>query len=488
MGVLLADGTGDLTWTRVWPAGETPAPRAGHVLVADPGGAAVWLAGGRTADGVAGDLWRFDVPSETWARYAGTATVRDAKLGRWGGCATVDPQDRLLYWYGGLTGTIRSPDTSATHVAASLDDGRTWVIDRPCEGMACPPPAASCSLAQRPDGTLVLLEPSGLAGTSPTALLLHPAWGGWHTAAFPVLRDEDAPPPEPADCDGDGQPEDHIGGPCMAGLSWWDEPGTWSCGYGTRECQDMATTPVESGDVEYYEPIRAATLQDSLLWTQTDTELSVLDLTVPQPPGPATPHASTWLPGYPVDVVGTWEGGVSLTEMGLDLVWYSSSGLLVLDTLPLAGGVRMAASGTEVHVQAGGTLVTLSVSGGSFTVLAETPLPAGVRDLGTDGEGRLLLLGGSTLGLFGHAGSGGPDPLPLLDEAWLPVTGRRLRVDGYVADVTSLLPGVRYSVTSSGALVEMATHELDSEVAHVRRSPGWAILRDGGAVHWVRRW
>jgi len=101
--------------------------------------------------------------------------------------------------------------------------------------------------------------------------------------------------------------------------------------------------------------------------------------------------------------------------------------------------------------------------------------------------GRPVVLSRNGLTLFGDPDPQVVTPLPLLDEAPLCVTGRRLRVVGAVADVLLLRYGIRYAVDPQGALVEGPLHDLRGGRARIQTSDPWAVRVRGGGVEWARR-
>ena len=78
-------------------SGAAPAPREDHTWTVDPATGSAWLFGGRDRGTVHGDLWRFDLATDTWTAVTPTAPAPAARFGH--GAAWV-PGLGLVIWAG----------------------------------------------------------------------------------------------------------------------------------------------------------------------------------------------------------------------------------------------------------------------------------------------------------------------------------------------------------------------------------------------------
>ncbi len=186
------------TWSRVSPGGEAPARREDHTWVVDPDAGTAWLFGGRSGSTLRGDLWAYDLASDTWSRIAPIGPSPAARFGhdatwvpgrglvifggqagpttffddvwqfdpqalrwtklaasgavpkaRYGSCADIGPDGRLWVSHGFTEDGTRFADTKAY----DLDSGR-WTDVTPTGSV----PVARClhSCWWTPDGRFVL--------------------------------------------------------------------------------------------------------------------------------------------------------------------------------------------------------------------------------------------------------------------------------------------------------------------------------------------
>jgi hypothetical protein len=71
---------GSLTWTRI-DAGPGPRPREDHTWTVDGDGDAAYLFGGRSSGEVYGDLWRYDLAADSWSRLEPAGSSPAARFG-----------------------------------------------------------------------------------------------------------------------------------------------------------------------------------------------------------------------------------------------------------------------------------------------------------------------------------------------------------------------------------------------------------------------
>jgi hypothetical protein len=87
------------TWTELAPAGPVPAPRSNPSLVYDGASKRLLLYGGKTAEGASGESWRYDLATNTWARFE-----NDGAPGPRSSQGTAgDRETRRAYLFGGQT-------------------------------------------------------------------------------------------------------------------------------------------------------------------------------------------------------------------------------------------------------------------------------------------------------------------------------------------------------------------------------------------------
>jgi len=73
-----------LTWSPLEPGGTAPAAREDHTWTLDPATRTGWLFGGRDGGTMFGDLWRYDLASDTWARQTPVGKGPAARFGHTG--------------------------------------------------------------------------------------------------------------------------------------------------------------------------------------------------------------------------------------------------------------------------------------------------------------------------------------------------------------------------------------------------------------------
>lgn len=112
------------TWSQLRPPGPRPDARFGHSAVWVVGTGLVVFAGQRGAD-FFGDLWAYDPASGRWARLPERGA---APAARYGSCAIVDPDGRLVISHGftfrGRFDDTRAYDFGARRWAGAAPDGR----------------------------------------------------------------------------------------------------------------------------------------------------------------------------------------------------------------------------------------------------------------------------------------------------------------------------------------------------------------------------
>jgi hypothetical protein len=89
-------------WNLLEPAGEPPAARRDHSLVADRTGERVYLFGGRAGSQALQDLWVYDVPGNRWILVEPGGGLPPARFGH---NAIYDVQQQLVVIFGGQAGS-----------------------------------------------------------------------------------------------------------------------------------------------------------------------------------------------------------------------------------------------------------------------------------------------------------------------------------------------------------------------------------------------
>jgi hypothetical protein len=134
------------SWHRLQPAGATPAARFGHEAQWVDGVGLVVLAGQGSGNAFFGDLWAFDPSTNRWSALP---TGGDAPVPRYGSCSGVGPDGRLWISHGFTEEGTRFFDTKAYDFEA-----HSWTDVTP----ASPRPVERCLHAcwWTPDGRLAL--------------------------------------------------------------------------------------------------------------------------------------------------------------------------------------------------------------------------------------------------------------------------------------------------------------------------------------------
>ncbi len=112
------------TWTRLDPAGPTPAARFGHEAAWLPGrGLVITL--GQAGSGFFDDIWLFDPSDATWLELPGAGA---RPVARYGSCSGVGPDGRLWISHGFTEEGSRFFDTRAYDV-----DEAAWSDETPAD-------------------------------------------------------------------------------------------------------------------------------------------------------------------------------------------------------------------------------------------------------------------------------------------------------------------------------------------------------------------
>src|SRR6266545_1389641 len=69
------------TWSQVTASGDNPAAREDHTWTVDPATETAYIFGGRDGSSVFGDLFAFDLPTDTWRRMDPTGATPPARFG-----------------------------------------------------------------------------------------------------------------------------------------------------------------------------------------------------------------------------------------------------------------------------------------------------------------------------------------------------------------------------------------------------------------------
>jgi hypothetical protein len=115
------------TWRRLTPAGgATPAARFGHEAAWIPGRGLV-VFGGQAGSTFFGDLWLFDPVAGSWTQLPADG---DAPVPRYGSCSAVSPDGRLWISHGFTENGTRFDDTRAYDF-----DLRRWADETPSDAL-----------------------------------------------------------------------------------------------------------------------------------------------------------------------------------------------------------------------------------------------------------------------------------------------------------------------------------------------------------------
>lgn len=192
-----------VTWSPLTGSGDGPAARSAHTWSGDPATAHAYLFGGDGGGGVLGDLWVYDLSSDTWDQIdAGTGPMaRSHHAAAWA--------DNL-----GII-VVGGRDTNGTPVA---DAWRFDPLDRMWSeltaGEATPPARSGACMATAPDGRLWLTHGRG----ADDALLADT----WVYDPFSSTWTDATPSGDPA--------------PARAGHAcWWSDDGRLAIHGGTTE-------------------------------------------------------------------------------------------------------------------------------------------------------------------------------------------------------------------------------------------------------------
>ena len=133
-----------VSWSPLTPAGDGPAARSGHTWNGDPAAAQAYLFGGDGGTGVLGDLWTYDLSSDTWERIETIGPAPPARTQH----TAVWVDDVGLIVVGGR-GASGAPLADAWRF--NLSSG-TW---SPLQAGGSTPPARSgACMAAAPDGRI----------------------------------------------------------------------------------------------------------------------------------------------------------------------------------------------------------------------------------------------------------------------------------------------------------------------------------------------
>lgn len=98
------------TWSRIVPVGAAPAARFGHDATWVPGRGLIVFGGQADATTFFSDIWQFDPATLTWTKLAAGGSVPKA---RYGSCADLGPDGRLWLSHGFTEDGTRFADTKA---------------------------------------------------------------------------------------------------------------------------------------------------------------------------------------------------------------------------------------------------------------------------------------------------------------------------------------------------------------------------------------
>lgn len=98
------------TWSRIVPVGSAPAPRFGHDATWVPGRGLIIFGGQADATTFFDDVWQFDPAALKWTKLPASGAVPKA---RYGSCADVGPDGRLWVSHGFTEDGTRFADTKA---------------------------------------------------------------------------------------------------------------------------------------------------------------------------------------------------------------------------------------------------------------------------------------------------------------------------------------------------------------------------------------
>jgi N-acetylneuraminic acid mutarotase len=139
LGLGLAGSAGHQgTWTRLSPAGTSPPPRAGDLMVCDTSSERLIVFGGGGPSTGLNDMWAYDPAANTWSELQPSGTVPP---GRCDYAAAYDPVSQRLILFGGFDG----PSTYVNGEQVSDDPAAdTWAYD----------PAANSWTELKPSGAV----------------------------------------------------------------------------------------------------------------------------------------------------------------------------------------------------------------------------------------------------------------------------------------------------------------------------------------------
>ncbi|KAJ3364548.1 Muskelin 1, intracellular mediator containing kelch motif [Allomyces javanicus] len=112
LGEAIAESPWRPQWRKIVPHGASPGARAGHQAVLDVHGNAIYLFGGWDGTQDLGDLWRFDLGTETWTCLARDTRAHRGPSPRSCHRAVMDSSRRCMYVLGRYveSGVVAEPD------------------------------------------------------------------------------------------------------------------------------------------------------------------------------------------------------------------------------------------------------------------------------------------------------------------------------------------------------------------------------------------
>jgi N-acetylneuraminic acid mutarotase len=154
LGLGLAGSAGHQgTWTRLSPAGTSPPPRAGDLMVCDTSSERLIVFGGGGPSTGLNDMWAYDPAANTWTELQPSGTVPP---GRCDYAAAYDPVSQRLILFGGFDG----PSTYVNGEQVSDDPAAdTWAYD----------PAANSWTELKPSGTVPVARTGPVMAYDPSS-------------------------------------------------------------------------------------------------------------------------------------------------------------------------------------------------------------------------------------------------------------------------------------------------------------------------------
>ncbi|MBI5490983.1 MAG: thrombospondin type 3 repeat-containing protein [Deltaproteobacteria bacterium] len=306
----------------------------------------VYLFGGETDSGFGNSLYRWDVQRGLVRRLDGAGPIARA-----GASMVVGDYGSTLYLFGG-------EDSSGWHNdvwAYDLNGGAWRLVRADCTQGECPPASPGAAVAFRHVAGDILVLP-GLATVA------QPVWesasGGWGTWSS---YDRMIGAPWAGDCDGDGVPEPGDAWRCTTSDEWYAPLGQIGCDAGWGQgCNALPASgePIGALRVRF---AKAFALLGNAAVVVGDTELSVIDVAIPDAP---TVIGSRHTIGWTSDVAVEGTYAYIATTVGLEVFDISAlEAPARVALLPLRGaglGVAIASGVACVKTTAGLAVVDVS--------------------------------------------------------------------------------------------------------------------------------